>query len=769
MINARPWSRYLALSVRKRIFGGFAVVLLLLIVLAAVALRGMDAVGDGAGRVSRDSARASASAAIALLVGDARARVVQYALTASMDDQKAAQVSLTRLDDALTHGAEAASDEELRQGATSYRASVDASIAAVEARRAGVEALWSAATELNTIVSAIARSTDEETNPEILRAALRLSQSFGQSSSAAARFVAARTPAESNAADAASRDLKSAIDGLGRIATANRRIQRFVKGMAEPFDRFSDALHRVVAADERVRVTSEARERAAAVVLRTTEARQNEAAASQLEAVAAMLSGTSEAHRWSLLTAAAATGLGIIFAILIGNGISRPMLTLTSAMRQLASGDLDVAIPNTAGHDELGEMSRAVAVFKDNAIAVRALRAEQVEAQQRADHEKHAALISMADTVESETRSSLTGINQRTSAMRTTADEMSASARRTGKAAEIAAHAAAQAQANAQTVASATEQLAASIREIGGQVGQSSVVVGRAVTAGGEARVTIDALNREVERIATVADVIGEIAARTNLLALNATIEAARAGDAGKGFAVVAGEVKQLATQTARSTAEIARHIGQVRSATGASVAAVARIEQTIGEISAIAGSIAAAVEQQGAATAEIARSVTGTASAADEMSGRTTEVSTEATETDRHATELRENVSGLNDDVEELRHAVIRVVRTSTAEVDRRRHPRRAVNLACRLNLGDRTVAAVVADVSEAGVRVINAPPMAIGAQGALAIDGFGTQSRFVVRFQEDGALGLELTHDAAAAEEFGAMVARLPRDRAA
>src|SRR6185437_10103657 len=117
-------------------------------------------------------------------------------------------------------------------------------------------------------------------------------------------------------------------------------------------------------------------------------------------------------------------------------------------------------------------------------------------------------------------------------------------------------------------------------------------------------------LNERVAEIGAVAEIIGEIAAKTNLLALNATIEAARAGDAGKGFAVVASEVKSLAMQTARSTEEIARHIGQVRSATGASVAAVARIAQTITEISTIAGSIAAAVKQQDAATAEIARNV---------------------------------------------------------------------------------------------------------------------------------------------------------------
>ena len=96
----------------------------------------------------------------------------------------------------------------------------------------------------------------------------------------------------------------------------------------------------------------------------------------------------------------------------------------------------------------------------------------------------------------------------------------------------------------------------------------------------------------------------------TNLLALNATIEAARAGEAGKGFAVVAGEVKALAAQTAKATAEIGSQIDTVRTATSDAVTAMAEIGGIIGKINEVSAAIAAAVEQQNATTHEIAASV---------------------------------------------------------------------------------------------------------------------------------------------------------------
>lgn len=363
-------------------------------------------------------------------------------------------------------------------------------------------------------------------------------------------------------------------------------------------------------------------------------------------------------------------------------------------------------------------------------------------ARRQADAEKRAALIGMAEKIETESGSVMERVGARTAGIAANADDMSASAARTQESAQAAHDAATQALANAQTVAGAAEQLTASIHEIGSQVRQSADVVGRAVTMGGETRTTMEALNAQVERIGAVAVMIAEIASRTNLLALNATIEAARAGDAGKGFAVVASEVKQLANQTARSTEEITRHIDEVRSATGVSVGAVARMEQTIGEVSAIADSIAAAVEEQGAATSEIARNVAETASAANEVTRRVAEVTAEAQRTGSCSARVHDDSAALNGIVQELKTSLVRVVRTSTSEVDRRQHVRHHAAIPCRLTAGGRTGAARLVDISLGGASVSGGPNFSEGARGTLQVDGLGMTLNFVVRAAETGLL---------------------------
>ena len=156
------------------------------------------------------------------------------------------------------------------------------------------------------------------------------------------------------------------------------------------------------------------------------------------------------------------------------------------------------------------------------------------------------------------------------------------------------------------SVASASEELAASVNEISRQVQEASSIAGDAVQKAQSADRRITSLSQASAKIGDVIELINTIASQTNLLALNATIEAARAGEAGRGFAVVASEVKALAEQTAKATAEIGQQVTSIQSATGESVANMKEIGLVIGRIAEISATIAAAVEQQAAATQEI-------------------------------------------------------------------------------------------------------------------------------------------------------------------
>jgi len=320
--------------------------------------------------------------------------------------------------------------------------------------------------------------------------------------------------------------------------------------------------------------------------------------------------------------------IGLGSAFFIARGITRPINAITDRMGRLSQGDLTIDTPFTDRGDEVGDLARSLGVFKENALKMEAMRKEQEEAERKGEEDRRQALFAMADDLESSVAKVVGVLADSAGNMKTAATTMNSLTEQATHQASTIASGSHEASQSVQTVAAATEELTAAIAEINQQVTRCTTVSREAVDAATEANADVASLTESAQKIGTVVGLINEIASQTNLLALNATIEAARAGEAGKGFAVVASEVKQLATQTAKATEEIASLINGVRTMTDRSAVSIKKIAETIRGVDDIATAIAAAMQEQGAATSEIARNVEQAASATTDVSKTIAELS---------------------------------------------------------------------------------------------------------------------------------------------
>jgi methyl-accepting chemotaxis protein len=305
----------------------------------------------------------------------------------------------------------------------------------------------------------------------------------------------------------------------------------------------------------------------------------------------------------------AALMLAMFGALVIHRSIARPLADVTRVTEAVADGDVVLAVPYGDRSDEIGALARSIAVFQ-GAMNRNAELNKTVRSDAEAKALRQEQISSEINRFGSEIEASLSELGRLFEQMLAASSRLTDAADLASSKTAGAAAASGEASTNVRDIASAADELAASVSEIDRQVAQSNAITAKAVNEAARTNDAVKELDEAGRRIGDVIKLITDIAEQTNLLALNATIEAARAGEAGRGFAVVAGEVKALSSQTAKATDEIGAQIVAMQGATQRSIQAIAGIERTIGEIGEISNAIATAVTEQGAATQEIARSV---------------------------------------------------------------------------------------------------------------------------------------------------------------
>ncbi|MCA2412320.1 HAMP domain-containing protein [Rhizobium leguminosarum bv. viciae 248] len=294
----------------------------------------------------------------------------------------------------------------------------------------------------------------------------------------------------------------------------------------------------------------------------------------------------------------AAVGFSVLVAQI---GIAGPMMQLRQRMTRLAEGDTTSDVSGLDRGDEVGQMAKAVSVFRDNAIErarieARAEADRDVSDSERRDREAQKAreaseldravtalgdglrrlatgdlashiaepFVAHLDALREDFNNSVEKLNETLHTVGANARAIGAGANEIRSSADQLSQRTEQQSASVEETAAALEEITTTVRDAAKRAEEASQLVARtrlgAEKSGEVVRKAVSAM-QQIEKssgeISNIIGVIDDIAFQTNLLALNAGVEAARAGDAGKGFAVVAQEVRELAQRSAKAAKEI--------------------------------------------------------------------------------------------------------------------------------------------------------------------------------------------------------------------
>jgi len=656
------------LRFRVKISLGFAVVLVISAVSMGIAYLGFGRVADGVAAYRASVSESDLAQNIDRELLSYRALARYYVATGKEDDAKAALAAEAALKDAIDQSMKSTTNpariNQVTRLAREFHAFTKIFADVVKTKRdselISQNQLMRSGNLLRYKLDDLPSGVEDDSALAAVTLATKKVAALFQTASALANTFLVNSD-QSVAASAVAR-LKFVEAALGAIPADDPKVAQAIKDAAAQLEEYRKAMTKLIDNAKEVDELSIEMADSTTAILKASNAMKADLLADQQRLDAESSATISETQRLIVMLAVGGLVLGAVLALVLGTGMSRPMIAMCKAMRELAGGKFDVVLPGLGRKDELGEMASAVEEFKIQAVAKAERDAAALDSQNKAAAAgRRAELIRFADEFEAAVGGIVASVSASAHQLEASAGTLTRTAETTQDLSGQAAGASEHASSNMQSIASATEELSASVDEIGRQAQESNRIAEAAVLQAQQTDGRIGKLSRAAQEIGDVVKLITAIAEQTNLLALNATIEAARAGDAGRGFAVVASEVKSLASQTAKATDEISTHIAGMQGATQESVAAIKEIGGTIGQISSIASTIASAVEQQSSATQEIARSVQNVAEGTSEAAVNIMQVNRGAAETGSASANVLDAARSLSSESARLREELDR------------------------------------------------------------------------------------------------------------
>lgn len=631
-------------SIRSRVAGAFIIVLCLLLSVGVNAYFAIAFVDRQATDVQRGLERTSGMIDFIVKVRTVIAHGSEYVLSESEADRA---VVLRDADDlrlaadgleTRVPGAAPSVLRSLRDETGIYVSDLARVISLVRSRQSHTAEVSNALTDLHVLATAIldrARGTSD-----LMLAAGKTLARLDAAGASAFRYRSSRDPTD---IDTAKRwlDLADAafrVDGMSANLPAT--VAPLIKALSDAKARFAAQVRAMEHETLAIGEASAQLRQAGDQLLGQSVAERSASAADQIRATERMRAAISGARSFNIIATllALVSGGGLAFALV--RSIALPLAAITGAMRKLASGVAEAPIPYASRNDEIGAVAKAVVVFRDGLLKVRTLDAER--------EREHSIKQSRIERMDALNRSFEVAFAADTMSFAEAATNMvqisgvlREIASQTHDRSTIVASAAKHASASVNLVAINTEQISASISEIGVQLEASAGLTADTATHAKKADVNVRALEAGAKKIGEVVSLIHKIAQETNLLALNATIEAARAGEAGKGFAVVASEVKQLAVATERATREIDGETRHIQQAMQLAAATIEEIRSAIGAIDRGASDISGAIDEQSRSIDQIAANAAKAAIGAENVTLNIVDVLQAADSTDKTARDL--------------------------------------------------------------------------------------------------------------------------------